>query len=174
MKSIVTLSLRGRAFQLEEDGYRRLRQYLEAYEGGLRDARSAEAIAAVEQMLGDRLGACIDASKTVVTDRDVDAVLRELPPADGSSGSTSAPPPPHASRKRKLYRVREGKMISGLCLGLAIFAQLDPGMVRALFVIVGVFSGGLLVVLYLIAMFIVPSVETAEEARVAAQADVRR
>ena len=172
MKSIVTLSLRGRAFQLEEDAYRRLRQYLDAFDAALRDGRSAEAIKDVEHMLGDRLAACVDASKTVVTDRDVDAILRELPPVGGSDDSTVAPS--HGPRKRKLYRVREGQMISGLCLGLAIFAQLDPAMVRSLFVIVGVFSGGLLVVLYLIAMFFVPAVETVEEARAAAQVNLAR
>lgn len=161
MKNIVTLTLRGRAFQIEEEGDRRLRQYLDAVEAGLREQRRGEALDEVERALSEKLAACIDATKPVVTEREVDTILRQMAPT-GTAADQGAPvsPPP----KRKLFRIREGQMIAGLCLGLAVYAQLDPAMVRSLFVIFGVFSGGVLVVLYLIAMFIVPVADTTEQA----------
>lgn len=155
MKSIVTLSLSGRAFQVEEEGYAKLREYLAAVEARATEGERGEAVDAAERELAGHLSTLVNASKTVVTARDVEEVLRRVSTV-AQVGGAAAPAP-----KRKLYRIREGQMISGLCNGLAAYSQIDVAMVRSLFVILGLFSGGLLVVLYLIAMFIVPVADSA-------------
>ncbi|WP_332868820.1 PspC domain-containing protein [Clostridioides difficile] len=56
---------------------------------------------------------------------------------------------------KKLYRVRKGKCIAGVCGGLAKHFNIDPKIVRVFFVImVLAFSSSLIA--YIILMIIVP------------------
>src|SRR3954469_8632881 len=45
-------------------------------------------------------------------------------------------------RPRRLYRLSEGKMIAGVCAGLAAYLGIDVGLMRAIAVIAAVFTGG--------------------------------
>lgn len=57
--------------------------------------------------------------------------------------------------KKKLYRVREGKKIAGVCGGLAKYLDVSPTVVRWLFVLlVAAFSSGLIA--YIILMIFIP------------------
>lgn len=56
---------------------------------------------------------------------------------------------------KKLYRVREGKKIAGVCGGLAKYFDVSPTVVRWLFVLlVAAFSSGLIA--YIILMIFMP------------------
>lgn len=57
--------------------------------------------------------------------------------------------------KKRLYRAREGKMIAGVCAGIAEYLNLDPTVVRLLWALLCLlgFSG---VFAYIIATFIIP------------------
>jgi|GEM_PF-672670 len=57
---------------------------------------------------------------------------------------------------KRLYRSRREKMIAGICSGLAEFLNIDPSIVRLVWIII-IFLGGLGIVLYLICWFIIPS-----------------
>lgn len=152
MKTVITFSLRGRAFQVEEDGHRRLRQYLDSL-----DTLDPAFRSVAEETLAEKLAACVDASKTVVTGVEVDGVLRGMPSATGTRAPDTAPP---VDGRRKLYRIRDGQKIAGLCLGLSVYAKIDVDIVRTLFILFSILTGGLFIVLYVIAMFIVPVVDT--------------
>lgn len=56
---------------------------------------------------------------------------------------------------KKLYRVRNGKMIAGLCSGLGEYFNVDPTIVRLAWVLFA-FLGGCGILAYLIAWIIVP------------------
>ena len=58
--------------------------------------------------------------------------------------------------KRRLYRSTTDKKIAGVCGGIAEFFALDPTVVRVATVLLGVLSGGAVVIAYIIAMVIVP------------------
>jgi phage shock protein C len=69
----------------------------------------------------------------------------------------SAPPltPPAASRR--LFRSRHHRMIAGVCGGIAEYLEVDPTVIRVLYVIVSILTGivpGILA--YIILMFVVP------------------
>lgn len=67
-------------------------------------------------------------------------------------------------RPRRLYRLGEGKMIAGVCAGLAAYLGLDVGLVRAVAVIAAVFTGGFVIVAaYVALMFLVPLARTSTE-----------
>lgn len=56
--------------------------------------------------------------------------------------------------QKKLYRSTSNKMICGVCGGIAEYINIDPTVVRLLWVIFGVFGVGFLV--YILAAIIMP------------------
>ncbi len=61
--------------------------------------------------------------------------------------------------EKRLVRVEEGRMIAGVCIGLGRYLGVDPTIVRIIFVLLGLFAAGG-VLLYLILWLIMP-META-------------
>ena len=60
-----------------------------------------------------------------------------------------------SSGTKRLYRIRDGRLIAGVCAGLAAYFGIDPTLVRLVFVLLTVF-GGFGVLLYLGAWLVVP------------------
>ena len=56
---------------------------------------------------------------------------------------------------KKLYRSRENAMINGFCAGLAEYFDIDPSLVRLIFVVL-VAAGGASLLAYIAAWIIVP------------------
>ncbi len=56
---------------------------------------------------------------------------------------------------KRLYRSRNERMIAGVCAGLAEYLDIDPTIVRLLFVL-GFVAGGATFWAYLVMMLIVP------------------
>ncbi len=70
----------------------------------------------------------------------------------------------HGARPRRLYRLNEGKKIAGVCAGLAAYADLDVGLVRAIAVIAALFTGGfVMLAVYGALTFLVPLARTSTE-----------
>jgi phage shock protein PspC (stress-responsive transcriptional regulator) len=73
---------------------------------------------------------------------------------------------------KRLYRSQDDRMIAGVCGGIADYFDIDPTLVRLLFVFgaLGTFSG--LFWAYIIMMFIVPEEVPASRDVVNAEAEV--
>ena len=56
---------------------------------------------------------------------------------------------------KRLYRMREGRVVAGVCAGLAAYFGIDPTLVRLAFALFTIF-GGAGVLLYLIAWIVIP------------------
>ena len=56
---------------------------------------------------------------------------------------------------RRLYRSTDDRMIAGVCAGLAEYIDIDPTIVRLLFVL-GLLAGGATFWAYLVMMLVVP------------------
>ena len=63
--------------------------------------------------------------------------------------------------ERKLVRSQTDRMIAGVCAGLGEYLNLDPTLVRLLFILL-VLTGGHGILLYLILCFIMPSADQAQ------------
>ncbi len=57
---------------------------------------------------------------------------------------------------KKLYKLSEGKMLDGVCGGIAEYANLDPTVVRVLWALLTVLSAGLGIVGYIACAIIMP------------------
>jgi phage shock protein PspC (stress-responsive transcriptional regulator) len=69
---------------------------------------------------------------------------------------------------KRLYQIRAGAMLSGVCAGLAAYLNIDVTIVRILFVVLTVLTGGLWILVYIAMMLVVPFANTGEEHAAAA------
>jgi phage shock protein PspC (stress-responsive transcriptional regulator) len=178
MQKVVTISLNGIAYQLEEPGYNQLRAYLERADSRLQDSPDrGEVMADLEQAIGEKCRAVLGPHKTVVSSAEVDRIIMEMGPVESadekekaraagadagtgsSAGTESSGPPP----RKRLFQIREGAMWMGVCNGIAAYLNVDVTWVRLAFVLLTIFSSGLWFVVYLVLMFVVPVAHTPED-----------
>lgn len=163
MQTVITLSLNGKAFKLEEPGHVRLRAYLDEAERALaRDPDRLEILKDLEQAVGEKCAKTLDAHKDVVSAAEVEQIVAEMGPVRAADGPGAAPGQDEAV-PRKLYQVREGAMITGVCNGIAAYLGLDVTVVRIAFVILTFLTGGFWILLYLVMMVLVPTADTFEQ-----------
>ncbi len=63
---------------------------------------------------------------------------------------------------KRLYKIEQGKMISGVCGGVAEYFNIDPSLVRIAWVVVGL-AGGAGVLAYIIAAIILPNKSSVQQ-----------
>ncbi|RMG20085.1 MAG: PspC domain-containing protein [Methanobacteriota archaeon] len=86
-----------------------------------------------------------------------------LAPAKGDAPPKSAPtqPPqqvmqPQPPITNKIYRTRNNKVFLGVCGGLAKHLNMDPDLVRILTVLLFLFTGGSILIAYIVAALLIP------------------
>ena len=167
MKTVIQISLSGHAtpFQLDEDAYRSLHAYLERARTRLRrDPDREEILRDLEQSIGEKFARLPRAESRVINAGEVDAVLAQVGAVDTGNGEPAAGAASFGT-PRRLCRIEEGKWFFGVCQGLAAYSGIGVDWVRAIFIIVSVFTGGIPVLIYLVLMFALPVVRTHDEYR---------
>jgi phage shock protein PspC (stress-responsive transcriptional regulator) len=169
MQKVITINLNGHAYQIDEGGYAALVAYLEGAERQLKDNPDrAEILADLEQAIGEKCLRFLSAHKTVVTSGEVDQIIKEMGPVDsapgatGTGGSTSASTASGTAPKR-LYVIREGAMLAGVCAGLAAYLNIDPTIVRIIFIALVVVTKGAFILVYFVLAVVIPQAKTSEE-----------
>ena len=140
MKKVISIHLSNKMFQIEEDAYMYLNQVLNS------QWKKQE----LEAQVAERLAQKLIGGKTVVTYPDVVDVLYQLGISAPEYQSTTA-----NLREKRLYRQTKDKMIGGVCSGLAEYFEIDPVIIRVLFVI-ALFMGTMGFWLYVILWIIIP------------------
>src|SRR5204863_9803700 len=128
MNKVITINLNGNAYQIEEQGYDALCRYLDTAQTQLKDNPDrAEILSDLEQAIAEKCRNFLNPQKTVVTTLEIDQIIKEMGPVDGDAGASEfkgfGAASANAARDRKppkrLFRIREGKQIEGVCMGLA-------------------------------------------------------
>lgn len=168
MDRVVTVNLGGNAYALEEAGYASLRAYLEAAERALSaNPDKAEILKDLEAAIADRIAGHLKPHKTVVTAAEMADTLAAMGPVEGADDLAQDPPPAdrpgQEDPRRRLFRLRQGAVLAGVCTGLAAYTRIDLALIRIAVVIAAIFATPLVVVAYIVAMFAIPSANTAEE-----------
>jgi phage shock protein PspC (stress-responsive transcriptional regulator) len=173
MQKVVSISLNGNSYQLEEPGFDLLRSYLERAEARLKDSPDrAEIMADLEQAIGEKCRSMLSPHKTVVNTVEVERIISEMGPVespDARSADTSAegapaaaPSYPGEQPRKRLFKIREGAMWGGVCNGLAAYMGLDVTWVRIGLVVLTLFTG-ITFFIYIAMLIIVPYADTAED-----------
>lgn len=182
MNTVIIINLNGNAFHLEDPGFQSLRAYLERAQAQLKDnPDKVEIMADLEQAIADKCARFLRPHKNVLTAEEIDEVLKEMGPVqseDAPDAAASSNEQPRAetagaaagSAPKRLYQIREGAMLSGVCTGLAAYFNVDVTIVRIAFVLLTLLTSGIWILVYLVMMLVVPFANTGEEHAAAAGA----
>jgi phage shock protein PspC (stress-responsive transcriptional regulator) len=114
MKRLITTHLDGRIFQIEEDGY-------DALTGILASQWNRNE---VEKRLADCFEQKLNGNKNVITRADVADACSRL----GLSMSNTR-------QTKRLYRQPDNRIIAGVCTGLGEYFDIDPVIIRIIFLV---------------------------------------
>lgn len=183
MKKVININFQGRVIPIEETAYEILKQYIESLRRYFANEEGRdEIINDIESRIAELFSERLKKGVTCITDEDVQAVMASMGrPEDfeaetGTNGnggtqagtasagqqqqsssqqSQAGPGPTYATRGR-LVRNADDKIIAGVCSGLANYFNIDPVIMRIIFVVL-LFTGGSGVLVYLILWVAVPS-----------------
>jgi len=163
MQTVKQINLSGHhtIFRLNEDAYDALRQYLEQARLSLKDDPDHEDVLRdLEQSIGEKLAARMRSGEQVINITDVSTVLEQVGPVEGGNPNNLKDIP---QGKRRLYRIKEGQNIFGVCQGLAAYSGIRVDWVRTIFIALTGVTGGLFLLVYLALGFLLPVVSTHAE-----------
>lgn len=169
MKTVTTIHLNGRAYQVEDEAHKELAAYLEKAAAALADNPDKDEIMAdFETAIAEKFAKYVTPQKNVITYKEVETIIAEMGPVGGSQETaegTAEPKTDDAKAKadpKRLYRVSEGRIIAGVCNGLAAYFNIDVVLVRVIFVAVTLVSHGAGILAYVILMLAMPRASESE------------
>lgn len=159
MKPVISVSLAGNPYPLEDDAHARLRRYLD--ESGRTLATNPdrdEILTDLERAIADGCQRRLPSGETVIPLAVLEAVLLEIGPVRDPeiAGPAAEPTSSGPATNMRFEQVSEGAWISGVCLGIARALNVDVGLVRLVAVLLLFFTGGAMAAVYLALMLVMP------------------
>jgi phage shock protein PspC (stress-responsive transcriptional regulator) len=173
MKKIININFHSRVVPIEESAYEILQQYIESLRRHFANEEGRdEIISDIENRFAELFSETLKKGAACITDADVNAIITSMGrPEDfgdeepaaanagtsaGQQGSYSQQQTYATSEPRRLYRADNDKILGGVASGLANYLNIDPAIVRILFVLM-CFGGGAGVLLYIILWVVLPT-----------------
>jgi len=162
MKITVSINLGGFSFNIDEDAYSELKRYLKNLEIHFAgEESSTEILSDIETRMSELFRTKLTSYKQVIDIGDVHQVISVLGTPEDIS-DTEGP----SSREKfatpgyhRMYRDTEHRIIGGVCAGMGAFWDIEPWLVRTVFIIITM-MGGLGILVYLILYIVLPEAKT--------------
>ncbi len=161
MKITVSINIGGYSFNIDEDAYSELKIYLKSLELHFSgEESSSEILSDIEARMAELFRSRLAEYKQVITIEDVREVMAIL----GTPEDISDKEGPSAREKfsspgyHRMYRDPDHRIIGGVCSGMAAYWNIDPVIIRIIFVVLA--FGGIGVLLYLILYIAIPEAKT--------------
>jgi phage shock protein PspC (stress-responsive transcriptional regulator) len=170
MKKAIKINLGGFIFHIDEDAYEKLQRYLASLSSQFGNGSEAkEILSDVEARIAELFQAKITGLKQVIVTEDIDNVIEilgkpsdyETEPSQTGNGAFDGPNYQQAPRRR-FYRDVDNSVFGGVCSGIAAYFNMDPVIVRILFVLF-FFIGGSTIIIYAILWIALPAARTAAQ-----------
>jgi phage shock protein PspC (stress-responsive transcriptional regulator) len=165
MKKTVTVSLGGVVFCLDDDAYRELSAYLRRLEIHFsKEPDRKEILNDIEARMAEHLKERITGENQVVTQSEIKRVIDIMgEPSEIGANDSKRESYRNSSRTyRRMYRDPDNRILGGVCSGMAAYWNIDPIIIRILFVIAFFWGGGGLLV-YIILWIVIPQADTIAE-----------
>ena len=159
MDKTININIAGTLFQIDEDAYRILRDYLQAINNRFRNVQGGhETIDDIESRVAEIFRSQKGLSGAISKDN-VEAMISILgKPEDFDENESETEPPVYTSQRKRLYRNPDDSVISGVCGGIGAYLNTDPVLFRILFVLFALCGVGLFV--YVILWIALPVANT--------------
>ena len=175
MKKTISINVAGLVFNIEEQGYERLKDYLEAIRRIFsNEAGASEIMEDIESRIAELFHERLGKLKEVITLSDIEEVIKIMgeprdyavdaddEPEYQSSFKEDAKKVTEEFRQKRLYRDEDNASVAGVCAGLGHYFNVDPVVFRLLFVLM-VILGGSGILVYIILVIVVPEAKTTAE-----------
>ena len=165
MKKTLTINLSGFVFNIDEDAYDALQEYLKKLELRFSGEDGKEILCDIEARLAELFGEALHhKEQAVVTIEHVSNAIAQLGTADeiDGEGNAAGEKNKEESRKqyRKFYRDGENKILGGVAAGVAAYLGFDTTIMRLVFVLLAITILGWLIPIYLLVWLIAPEAKT--------------
>ncbi len=156
MKKVININFQGMVIPIEETSYELLKEYIESLrQYFVKEEGRNEIINDIESRIGELFQDRLKKGATCITDDDVNAIIKNIGrPQDFEEEEGSDPSsadsaksdeskqayyqPNWEFRGKRLYRDENNKILGGVCSGIAAYFNIDPVIVRILFIVSGI------------------------------------
>ncbi len=171
MKKTFTINISGSIFHIDDDAFEKLQRYLQLLNRHFGTAIEGQEIlqdieARIAELFIEKTGNKVE----VITNEMVDEVIARMgkpedfmepgeEEASAKAQAAGAAQEGEPQIRRRLYRDGDNRVLGGVCSGLGAYFNIDPVILRVIFVLV-LFMGGASILLYLILWIVVPKAKT--------------
>ncbi|HEY4206607.1 MAG TPA: PspC domain-containing protein, partial [Puia sp.] len=180
MKKIININFHSRVIPIEETAYEILQQYIDSLRRHFANEEGRdEIISDIENRFAELFSETLKKGAACITDADVNAIIASMgrpedfgdeEPAAANAGGGAGPGQGAGQQgsyghqqssyttnePRRLYRAENDKILGGVASGLANYLNIDPAIVRIIFVLM-CFGGGAGLLLYIILWIVLPT-----------------
>jgi phage shock protein PspC (stress-responsive transcriptional regulator) len=173
MKKIININLSGRVVPIEDSAYESLQRYVESLRRYFaKEEGRDEIINDIESRMAELMNDKIRKGSSAITDADIEEIINSMGrvedfeaadvesttsyTSEQSTGSQTNTQTQAKRTKGRLYRDASDKFLGGVCSGIANYMNVDPAIVRLLFVIVTFGGFGMGILIYIAMWIFIP------------------
>lgn len=166
MKKTFSININGSLFNIDEDAFEKLNSYLKTLKKHFQNTEGGnEIVDDIEARIAEILKVRLTNLQNIIGLKDVDFVIETLGQPfemdeDTSTGSGNYSK--HTRSGKRVFRDPDDQIIAGVASGLAAYFNIDPLIVRLIFVI-SILIGGAGIVVYLTLWILTPLATTTSE-----------
>lgn len=171
MNKTISINIGGFVFNIEEDAYQKLYQYLNTIKKNFTSEEERDEIMHdIELRIAEIFQACLSVSKQVIMDKDIEQMIEimgrpedyvsdEFNSESANKSSFKSESNSQGTTSKRLFRDPENETLGGVCAGLAHYTNLDVAVVRLIFVLMTIL-GGSGILIYVILWIVIPEAKS--------------
>ncbi|GAC1379813.1 MAG: hypothetical protein NVSMB45_02360 [Ginsengibacter sp.] len=151
MKKVININFQGRVVPIEESAFELLKQYTDSLRNYFSNEEGRdEIINDIESRIAELFEESLKNGATCITDADVNIIInnmgrpQDFAAADSDTASSANEQKSYEYQQpgfgtgKKLYRDENNKLLGGVCSGIAAYFNIEPIIVRLVFVFSGI------------------------------------
>jgi phage shock protein PspC (stress-responsive transcriptional regulator) len=142
MDKTIKINLAGTLFQIDEEAYRMLRDYLQTIDTRFRNvAGGTETIEDFEFRIAEIFQSQKGVAGVISRENVLEMITIIGKPEDFDLPGSEKGSPGYTSQKKRMFKNRGDKVVAGVCSGIATYLDTDPVWIRLLFILFTLFFG---------------------------------